>query len=52
MIREGQTKSDLCFGPSAELNQIYDEVFSYNFEDKPDYDEIRAIFQEIREQKK
>ena len=44
--------SDLCYGKSVDLMELYHEVFSYEFKEKPNYNGIRTILYDLREQKK
>lgn len=48
-MRKNQTCSDLCFDNTEDLNSFYEEVFSYDFEDKPNYKKLRLILENLRE---
>lgn len=48
-VRANQTTNDLCCEKTEELVRLKDEIFSYTFKDKPDYDKIRKLLGELRE---
>ena len=45
--KEAFTVDDLCFGNSIKLKEFHDEVFSYGFKDKPRYDYLRDLLQNM-----
>lgn len=44
-----QTSKDLCFGNTRQLIKFKREVFSYHFEDTPDYQKLRRMLKELRD---
>ena len=45
--KEAFTVDDLCFDNSIKLKEFHDEVFSYGFKDKPRYDYLRELLQNL-----
>ena len=45
--KESQKLNDLCFGNSKELSGFMREVFSYRFNDTPNYDLLRQILRDL-----
>ena len=51
-IRKHQKSKDLCFGVSKELRDFKREAFSYHFKDEPNYQSLRLILEELRDEEK
>ena len=47
LAKEKHTTADLCFGPSADLVDFKNEVFSYGFNDQPRYDFLKGILSSL-----
>ena len=51
-VKMNQTSKDLCFDKSKDLRAFKKEVFSYSFEQMPNYDSLRSILQDIRDKER
>lgn len=49
-VRQGQKLKDMCYGNTKCLQFFMKEVFSYRFKDMPDYDKLRCMLTELRDQ--
>ena len=48
-INHGWEPKDICIGESKCLKSLYKEINKYQFEDKPDYEKLRAMLCELRD---
>ena len=48
-VRQSQKTSDLCFDETEALTEFREEIIHYGFKDKPDYNKLRAILEELRD---
>ena len=45
-----QTTKDVCFGNTKDLAAFKREVFSYRFKDLPNYENLRKLLIQLRDQ--
>ena len=51
-VKKVQRTVDLCFGNTESLAKFKEEVFSYTFKDKPNYNKLRGMLMQLREQER
>ena len=47
--RQNQRTDDLCYENSKRLQAFKKEVFSYQFKDKPNYELLRTMLEELKQ---
>ena len=48
-VRQNQTSSDLCSDNTKHLYTFKKEIFSYHFKDKPNYEKLRNILENLKD---
>lgn len=49
LARINEKPKDICICESKCLKSLYKEINKYQFEDKPDYEKLRAMLCELRD---